>query len=150
METKMSHIYLKIKIKSLAVEARMIRAEEQKWKLRSCPYRREYDRAVRAWLADETKSIEVAEAIKPFAGADTLFWGLRCHRTVDVRDEARASLLAYGMLRGRAYARLEAKCEVPPPAKRITELIRKYGPNDPLRNVKHADTVKEWLEAGPE
>ena len=146
----MSHIYLKIKIKSLAAEARMIRAEEQKWKLRSRPYRIEYRRAVRAWLANETKSIEIAEAIKPLAGADTLFWGLRCHRTADVRNEARASLLAYGLLRGRKYARLEAKCEQEPPAKRIAELIRKYGPNDPLRNVKHADMVKEWLEAGPD
>jgi len=66
--------------------------------------------------------------------------GLRHHRIEDVRTEARAALLAYGFLRGRPYAALEAKTDCPPNWDRVLQLARKYGPNPKLA----ADFVKAW------
>lgn len=68
----MSKTYLKIKIMSLAAEARIIRREEHRW-----------------------------------PGPSDIRNGLHLHRICDVRNEARASLLAYGYLRGRPYAAVE-------------------------------------------
>lgn len=68
----MSKTYLKIKIMSLAAEAKIIRREEHRW-----------------------------------PGASDIRCGLHLHRVNNVRGEARASLLAYGFLRGRSYAAVE-------------------------------------------
>ncbi len=87
----MSHVYLKMKIMSLAAEARIIRREELRW-----------------------------------YGGSSLRVGLRTHRVGDVRSEARHALLAYGFLRGRAYAVLEAALSEPTWA-RVASLAAKYG-----------------------
>jgi hypothetical protein len=63
---------LRVKVKSLAAEARIIRHEEAR-----------------------TRGAIQAE--------------LHRHRTVDVRLEARLSVLAYGLIRGRALERMEPK-----------------------------------------
>lgn len=65
-------LFLKVKIKSLAEEARIIRKEEKR---------------CNSFLKHE----------------------LRVHRTSVVRLEARATLLAYGYIRGRTYKQLEGK-----------------------------------------
>lgn len=66
-----NRIYIKVKIKSLAEEARIIRSEEHKAKY------------------DSTRE------------------GLHAHRVIQVREEARASLLAYGYLRGLSLSQVE-------------------------------------------
>lgn len=88
----MSQIYLKIKIMSLAAEAKIIRKEEQRW-----------------------------------YGASELRTSLRSHRVHDVRSEARVALLAYGYLRGRAYATLESRPLSAPSWERVAGLVKKYG-----------------------
>ncbi len=69
----MSIVYLKVKIKSLEAESKIIRLEE---------IRHRKDDAVRN--------------------------GLTNHRREIVRVEQRATLLAYGFLRGKAYRELES------------------------------------------
>lgn len=71
--------FLRVKIKSLASEARIIRHEELKYKPRI------------------TKR------------DDSTYFELRNHR-LQIRCDARSALLAYGLLRGRTYKQLEAKC----------------------------------------
>ena len=88
--------YLKIKIKSLAAEARIIRAEEKKW-----------------------------------PGQHPLRTSLRNHRLHEVRREARHALLAYGFLRGRPRAVVEAKARAEPSWERVLKLAEKYGGGDP-------------------
>lgn len=110
--------YLKIKIKSLAEEAKIIRSEEKKFKGRP----------------------------EGSVGRQ-IFWGLREHRTVDVRDESRAACLAYGFLRGRAYHRLEAKCYHAPNWNRVEALALKYGRGD-QRELKQR--FAEWKDAKKE
>lgn len=97
--------YLKVKIKSLAEEARIIRHQERSFKARA-----------RAAKKTETKQALYGT-----------FWGLKGHRIVDVRNEQRSTLLAYGFIRGRRYSQLEQKCERKPNWKRVKEIVAKYG-----------------------
>jgi hypothetical protein len=90
--------YLKVKIKSLAEEAKIIRKEERK------PH------------SDMNEFGYSPERM-----------GLWVHRTGPVRREARHALLAYGFIRGRKYRRIEAKCEHPPEWKAVRRMVEKYG-----------------------
>jgi hypothetical protein len=114
---QMSLAYLKVKIKSLAAEARIIRHAEEVWR------HREHDK-----------------------GRPT-FFGLRSHRIWDVRNEARAAQLAYAYLRGRPYAVVEptgkdngGRQSNPIDWQRVTKIAAKYGPD---RSLEWA-TVREW------
>lgn len=132
-------IYLKIKIKSLAVEATMIRQEER----RHNPGHRARVRARRLLdgktrLSDaEMSNIDVKRSRafrilkrKPTEQAVNAFWGLRHHRTGDVRSESRSAHVAYGFLRGLPYARIEGTAKTAPDWSRVEALVRKYGEDD--------------------
>lgn len=67
--------------------------------------------------------------------------GLRAHRTYDVRNEARAALLAYGYLRGRPYGAMEAKTYTSPDWTRVAALVSKYGPARVTPQV-----IREWAD----
>lgn len=96
-------VHLKIKIKSLAAEASIIRKEANK-----------------TWT--NKKSGESG-----FIYDSDARFSLHSHRRFDVRSEARSAQLAYGYLRGRAYKQLEFKCHEAPNWSRVADLIRKYG-----------------------
>lgn len=115
------HIYLKVKIASLADEARIIRRYERR-ALKSLRRTRNWPEAL-PWDKQKT------------------FFGLRQHRIWDVRREARSSCLAYGFLRGHTYRQLEAKCYTAPDWKRIEKLIERYGEGD-KRDL--AQRFSEW------
>jgi hypothetical protein len=105
---------LKVKVKSLAEESRIIRAEEHR------------------------------------AGKDELLRGiLHSHRVCEVRREQRASLLAYGFLRGVEYAAIEAKTETPPDWNRVAKLVGKFGSpmweSHPDRKAQDA-AFADWKE----
>lgn len=86
--------YLRVKVKSLAEEARIIRKEET----------RTYG------------------AIRD---------GLHLHRVGVVRYEARATHLAYGLIRGRALERIEkSDSRTDHLWKKVRAMIEKYGPCD--------------------
>lgn len=89
--------YLRIKVLSLAAEAKLIRAEEARWIKRDG----KKDHPIRM--------------------------GLMNHRKWDVRNEQRSALLAYAFLRGRQYKQLERKCYTKPNWNRIIDLAAKYG-----------------------
>ena len=110
----MSIAYLKVKIKSLAVEASIIRHEERKW-LRSG-----------RWLRKHNPS-EMQPVYNTWAGLNT-------HRH-DLRLEQRAAYLAYGYLRGTPYQQIEQAphWRKPPYSRqgpnwgRVRDLVIKYG-----------------------
>lgn len=83
--------HLKVKIKSLAAEASIIRFEERRSR-------------------DSHKRMKLAE-----------------HRRGIVRREARHSLLAYGFLRGRAYASMEPTCHTPPSWEAVKRIVNSFG-----------------------
>lgn len=94
-------VQLKIKIKSLAAEARIIRHEEKKCLSAPVGYRllSDYDRQESLYL----------------------------HRIHVVRAECRHSLLAYGFLRGTPYRKMESTCRVPPRWSKVEDIARRFG-----------------------
>jgi hypothetical protein len=124
----MSIRYLKIKVKSLAAEATMIRKEENKAKSH---YRYLAKKQGREWEYEQT----VKE-----------FWGLRHHRKWDVGTESRAALIAYGYLRGLQYSQIEKpdKCNSPDWS-RIKRLAVKYGPTN-ARPIVGDTLIDQWRE----
>lgn len=123
-------VFLKVKLKSLAEEARIIKHEEAKRKVKrrpsipagvaceECAADREMDRANRAkQLARPWRSMALHELEQ-----------LRLHRIRVVRKEVRLTLIACGFIRGRALNRLD-RCEALSPEdwKRIEAMAKKYG-----------------------
>jgi hypothetical protein len=49
------------------------------------------------------------------------------HRVHDVREEARATNVAYGFLNGLAYGEIEASCYAEPKWDRVRAMVKKYG-----------------------
>lgn len=101
--------HLKIKIKSLADEARTIREEERKVR-----------------------------------GMDR--WHLQHHRKTVVRDEARRSLVAYQIIRGRDW---ESSASRDPRIQGldwpcIKRMVSKYGTEESLDRFNH---IGKWLAA---
>lgn len=122
----MSVKYLKVKVKSLAEEARIIRREEHAAK-------RQY-----RWAKNQQGAEEI------YTEAHNTFWGLRHHRTYDVRNEARAAHIAYGYLRGLEYSMIETP-EVPLNPNgfmcdRIVKLVNKYG----KKSITNAN-LETWM-----
>lgn len=113
----MSITYLKIKIKSLADESRTIRKEELR---------------LRTLMRNEP-----AQRTAQNSGTRE---GLHLHRVKIVREASRASLLAYGYLRGRKYSVIEGnRTGNWPPLAEIRRLVVKYGGSEVA-----PDAIKQW------
>lgn len=94
--------HLKIKLKTLAAEARFIRHEEQKLNCKPSPH----------WDCSRNQAER---------------YELHVHRTFHVRREARATLLAYCFLRGRSYGQVEHAAKTKPNWDRVEAMVKKYG-----------------------
>ncbi len=123
-------VYLKIKIKHLALEPALIRLEARKrraaykgWRHRQELRQRELDAYVDPWLAI----------------------ALNGHRTAVVRPEARAAFLAYAFIRGKTYDSIEPTSKYMPPLKRIAELASKYGMYSDKKDAETA--LIGWITA---
>lgn len=116
--------HLKIKIKTLAYEARIIRKEERK----------------HLQLARCLKVVEPLE-VKLMTKHYRAFWDLSEHRKGKVRHAARENGLAYGFIRGRSYAQMEAKCRPDnrPDFKSIEKIARRFGA------LEHKERWADWL-----
>lgn len=136
-------VYLKVKIKSLAAEAQMIRSEERKCNI-GCRARVKIRRRLRKSneLTTTERSKMERQLAAPSEKAMKAFWGLRYHRVYDVRGEARAAHVAYGFLRGRTYAQVEGAALSSPDWPRVEALVKKYG-DESDRMQKFA----EWRSA---
>ena len=104
-DTRMN-VHLKIKIKSLASEAKIIRAEERKWP------------------GGKT------------AGGIHVRANLHHHRTHTVRREARWSLLAYGFLRDRLYSAIETGARKPVDWDYVQRIAERFSGNPDPRHVR--------------
>lgn len=115
------NVELKVKVKSLAAEARIIRDEERKIKSRLGKGPHKSD-------AHQHKD------------KDTLA-SLQNHRRGVVRHEQRHSLLAYGFLRGVAYRRMEPTCRVEPDWGKVLKMVERFG------GKGKDNEFKSWREA---
>ena len=108
--------FLKIKIKSLAAEAKIIRKEALKVRAsgrRLSALKKLGHDVQEDWIENHYASFRELEA----------------HRKWDVREESRASGIAYAFVRGKDYARMEAANSSPAPWETAKRLAKKYGPN---------------------
>ena len=126
--------YLKIKIASLAAEARLIKREEKRW-----------------WKPvanrDVNKPGEPLRIKVIYKKDHPLVLSLREHRIHSVRAECRSAHIAYGYMRGRAYKQIENKCYEHPNWDRIADIVRtfsgaKYTAQDARKQL--ADDLKAW------
>lgn len=116
----MRKTYLKIKICSLAAEAAIIHREESRWRERSRPYR--------AAIQTSDGKEPLPNAVTELRDADLTFWGLREHRTGVVRPECRASLIAYGLIRGLPYSKIERpRAGNEPDWARVERIVARFG-----------------------
>lgn len=118
--------YLKVKFKSLAEEAKIIRIEERRVKAHSS-YKKECEE-------------------NEWGEQRRLLHGLKSHRKRVVRTEARATHLARGFLKGVAYKAMESKVHVgnEPNWSYIQKMAEKYGTED-KRVI--AQKFAEWKSA---
>lgn len=106
---------LKVKIKSLSEEARIIRLEEKKATgRRKCP-------------SKITKKSPHPDFYVWLYRDEQLRISLREHRIWVVRQEQRLSLLAYAFLRGKPRATVEPKCQVEPSKLNVARLVERFG-----------------------
>lgn len=122
----MTNENLRIKIKSLAAEARIIRHRERSLRLfKAKGGGKEYRKV--GQLSERAKAT---------------WLDLRNHRTREVRSETRSSLLAYGYLRGTPYLAMESKCWTKPDWIKIGSMIERF-------SGKTIDTTafKGWRES---
>ena len=121
---------LRVKVKSLAAEARIIRLEEHRAKgRRKCGSGVHPD--YKAWLGrDDERRVS-----------------LYFHRIRDVRKEARSALLAYAFLRGRDYATCEKPAKHnPPDLKRVRQLVEKFSTNPYWPSPWPAGVLESWSD----
>ncbi len=113
-ETNPRLTHLKVKIKSLAAEASIIRAEE--------------DRLIEANRASRPRSRGDLDASYEWEHQVLAYFALRDHRKRDVGGEQRHSLLAYGFLRGRPYVAMEKRCRFDnhPDFARVRKLAKRF------------------------
>jgi hypothetical protein len=163
--------FLKIKIKSLADEAKTIRHEEgkhKKWRwvptkiVHHMGYATETVKGhwETRWLPLQNEAFNTNQAtmsVNDVAREIRLFQSLYRHRTVDVRQEARHALLAYGFIRGRSYAQLESNLHANTLRclewSRVARIVRKFAP-EKLSGTSKEDDTRElsawWRESrGP-
>jgi hypothetical protein len=124
--------YLKIKLNHLAAEARINKKEKQKW-MRKASIGRQ-----KAW----EKGIE--NPIKA-----TMADSIHNHRMQCIRPEARDSNLAYGFLRGRSYAQIEAKRFTDPNWTNIKENIKRFHAPQYGSRSGIDKRFEEWKAAAP-
>ncbi len=122
---------VKIKIKTLASEARHIKREEIK-KLEQARFYRYSSTSDNATRAEGMSIYEYEQ--------------LRRHRKDTVGREARSSLIAYGFIRGRKYSEIEfPRSTKPVNVDSVSAMVYKY---DESLNLNKEDTkiaVEKWL-----
>lgn len=154
----MSKLFLKVKIKSLAAEARIIRLEERRRKAPFVDRQRFHNagppsRGERIVLT-KRGTYQISHGLplrfrrEWSIEEDDVYFSLHHHRTVDIRREARAAQLAYAFIRHHDYRSVEAsRKDVGFPADilaRIAELAAKYGDTGKSKNDLYA-VVHSWL-----
>ena len=120
---------MKVKIKSLAAEARIIRHDERKA------------------LAHGRAAAKLQLSSESYDGYHT-YSSLREHRISVVRTEARASVLAYAFIRGRPYRSVEPSCHEQPRWPLVQSIIQRFSTMLSGTKVLHPDLVAWYMSAG--
>ena len=149
---------LRVKIKSLAAEAQIIRKETSRLSGRKRHQaKRNYTLTIKLLremvMSEEQRKAAIIETRTEFrkakANARPRPWGvlhteMHEHRIKELRRAARSAHVAYGIIRGRSLEKIETAPKVDPDWKEIERLVKKYGPP---RGMELPDRVKAALAA---
>jgi len=154
MKTKVKA--LKVKIKTLAAEAAIIRREETA----ACgrvvdgngkPVRFDevelnpdgmFGRVVRKKVAPRV----FEHSDRKRVGFDPdLHASLHRHRVCDVRSEQRSNMIAYAFLRGKTYRRAEKTAKTPPDWKRVEKIVKDFGAFGYIERAHQAADFEAWV-----
>jgi hypothetical protein len=129
-------VALKVKIKSLTAEARIISQMSAKFRSKI--------KGLRGWIAKvENKEGEMDGLIKErqgwIADLETQWCSITCHRDSDIAEESRASLLAYSCIRDRTRGERTQK---PISTKKVEAMLVRFGGLDPEPAKKR---LADWL-----
>lgn len=137
---------LKVKIKSLAVEATIIRSEERT-ALRRGRYQRNHPEKPEGFTCnvkyycygEPTGHKKQPHCTEGYATYRSLY----LHRKIDVGQEARSAILAYCFLRSKTYRQIEAKTKPgnEPNWRRVEAIARKFGE----KNFKE-EAFQAWIK----
>lgn len=135
---KDKRVFLKIKLKQLASEARDIRREERK-QIRRTPVLDEHGepkgrwRPLSAYPDEKGPMMNQGSPVLRLKSAvceikiGELLPALHSHRIHVVRREARDTQLAYAFVRGKAYSTVESGATTHPNWENVRRMILKYG-----------------------
>lgn len=117
-------LYLKVKLISLAKEAKVIRGFERKGKVVA---RTESDVRPEPTVVDghpfgTPKRLRTRYSFSPLRRD-----GLYRHRVDIVRVEARLTNIAYGFIRGKSYSQIETNATTPIDWTRVQKMVEQYG-----------------------
>lgn len=153
MNNRIKH--LKVKVKSLAAEARIIRLEENRAKGRRLSNTKRVEAIQSGVYVRNDKYYEIK-------GRDNdLRKSLYRHRTTSIWHEARHALLAYAFLRGRDYAAVEKKpargtpkylnhCYSPVNVEKVYDNVRRFGPHSLTHDPNGMrGMIRNWLAGQP-
>lgn len=129
-------VFLKVKIKSLAAEAAIIRREERK--------------AIKAgrWHRWRDKQDQLNTDSEKQVTHYRRHGSLHHHRTVDVRSEARAAQIAYAFLRGRELRPMEGGMRNAPRWDRVIKLVQRYYVGDDKKEEVRLNLIMWAAKAG--
>lgn len=136
-----NHVKVKIKVKSLAEEQRIIRREEnkEKWNARAARGRIRFKKA-------QAELARVGYIGKQESDVVTGVDSLHLHRVKNVRRELRSANLAYGFLRGIPYAAMEQFSWTQPDWNRVQRLAEKYS-EDNVEKGAISQQYAEWMQS---
>ena len=123
---------MKIKIKHLGEESRIIKNEKAKW-LRKAAIGRQ----------------KAKESGRENPAAPWMFDAIHLHRVNVVRPEARDSNLAYGFIRGHSYATVEEKRYTDPNWRNVLDIVKRFYNSRYGMNVHIEEKFAEWKAAAP-
>lgn len=132
---------LRVKLKSLTAEAKFIRHEERRCAGRKLEQaRKRFNFQMQGAREIETPEIRkdaiasvrteyrlARSKLKPRRKIDPLYEELRLHRIRELRAEARATHIAYALIRGRPLERIETAAKTSPDWARIDRMLAKFG-----------------------
>ena len=137
---------LRVKVKTLAAEGRIIRGQE-------CKQRGHIKRAFQRLATVES----TVGLLCPPGEEEVLIRGyikghreqrnsLRKHRKGTVRTEARNTQLAHGFLKGRSYQQMEQwhRFNNGPNLQKIADMVKKFTPRVKGDNRNFPEMIKEW------
>jgi hypothetical protein len=90
------------------------------------------------------ESLIIKREMLKFRTTNPVYERLHQHRVVDVRKEARATIVAYGFLNGLAYHEIESASYEEPDWTRVSAMVAKYGTEGTI--AERATALKEWRQ----